>query len=93
MSGASGAGVTGSGPFTLDSSVKIQNGSADGLDVTGVIRSPEVGQAVSVVAANADVRAALVSRPRRSLDIFSLRKDRLWRSLNSVRKCPAKARL
>ena len=30
----------------------------DGLDVTGVIRSPEVGQAVSVVAANADVRAA-----------------------------------
>jgi len=35
VSGASGAGVTGSGPFTLDSSVKIQNGSADGLDVTG----------------------------------------------------------
>ncbi len=36
----------------------------DGYDVTGVIRSPEVGQAVSVVAANADVRAQLVERQR-----------------------------
>jgi cytidylate kinase len=36
----------------------------DGHDVTGVIRSPEVGQAVSVVAANADVRAHLVRLQR-----------------------------
>ncbi len=36
----------------------------DGLDVTGVIRSPEVGQAVSVVAANADVRTAMVKLQR-----------------------------
>ena len=36
----------------------------DGLDVTGVIRSPEVGQAVSVVAANADVRSHLVRLQR-----------------------------
>ena len=33
----------------------------DGLDVTDVIRSPEVGRAVSVVAANPDVRRHLVS--------------------------------
>ena len=31
--------------------------------MTGVIRSPEVGQAVSLVAANADVRAQLVTAP------------------------------
>jgi cytidylate kinase len=36
----------------------------DGLDVTGVIRSPEVGRAVSVVAANPDVRTQLVKRQR-----------------------------
>jgi cytidylate kinase len=36
----------------------------DGHDVTGVIRSPEVGRAVSVVAANADVRKQLVLRQR-----------------------------
>jgi 3-phosphoshikimate 1-carboxyvinyltransferase len=36
----------------------------DGHDVTGVIRSPEVGRAVSVVAANVDVRTQLVSRQR-----------------------------
>jgi 3-phosphoshikimate 1-carboxyvinyltransferase len=36
----------------------------DGLDVTEVIRSPEVGRAVSVVAANPDVRRALVQRQR-----------------------------
>jgi 3-phosphoshikimate 1-carboxyvinyltransferase len=36
----------------------------DGRDVTGVIRSPEVGRAVSVVAANADVRRHLVQRQR-----------------------------
>ena len=38
--------------------------SIDGRDVTGVIRSPEVGRAVSVVAANADVRRHLVERQR-----------------------------
>ncbi len=36
----------------------------DGLDVTGDIRSPEVGRAVSVVAANPGVRAQLVERQR-----------------------------
>jgi cytidylate kinase len=36
----------------------------NGHDVTDVIRSPEVGQAVSVVAANADVRVQLVARQR-----------------------------
>ncbi len=36
----------------------------DGHDVTGVIRTPEVGRAVSVVAANADVRRHLVARQR-----------------------------
>jgi cytidylate kinase len=36
----------------------------DGRDVTDVIRSPEVGLAVSVVAANADVRSHLVRRQR-----------------------------
>jgi cytidylate kinase len=36
----------------------------DGLDVTAVIRSPEVGRAVSVVAANPDVRRHLVARQR-----------------------------
>jgi 3-phosphoshikimate 1-carboxyvinyltransferase len=36
----------------------------DGHDVTGRIRSPEVGRAVSVVAANAEVRRHLVARQR-----------------------------
>jgi 3-phosphoshikimate 1-carboxyvinyltransferase len=36
----------------------------DGLDVTDVIRSPEVGRAVSLVAANAEVRRHLVTRQR-----------------------------
>jgi cytidylate kinase len=36
----------------------------DGSEVTMVIRSPEVGQAVSIVAANPDVRAQLVQRQR-----------------------------
>jgi 3-phosphoshikimate 1-carboxyvinyltransferase len=36
----------------------------NGHDVTDVIRSPEVGQAVSDVAANADVRTQLVQRQR-----------------------------
>jgi 3-phosphoshikimate 1-carboxyvinyltransferase len=36
----------------------------DGLDVTRVIRSPEVGRAVSVVAANPEVRRQLVLRQR-----------------------------
>ncbi len=38
---------------------------ADGVDITGAIRGPEVSRAVSVVAANPDVRAALVERQRR----------------------------
>ncbi len=37
----------------------------NGTDVTGAIRSPEVSGAVSAVAANPDVRAALVERQRR----------------------------
>jgi 3-phosphoshikimate 1-carboxyvinyltransferase len=36
----------------------------DGIDVTHKIRSPEVGRAVSVVAANPDVRTQLVRRQR-----------------------------
>ncbi len=36
----------------------------DGLDVTGIIRSPDVGQAVSLVAANPHVRRHLVERQR-----------------------------
>jgi cytidylate kinase len=36
----------------------------DGLDVTGLIRSPAVGRAVSVVAANPEVRRHLVERQR-----------------------------
>jgi cytidylate kinase len=36
----------------------------DGFDVTDVIRSPEVGRAVSLVASNAEVRAQLVKRQR-----------------------------
>lgn len=36
----------------------------DGVDATAAIRGPEVSQAVSLVAANADVRAELVARQR-----------------------------
>jgi 3-phosphoshikimate 1-carboxyvinyltransferase len=36
----------------------------DGVDVTGEIRSPAVGRAVSVVAANVEVRRSLVERQR-----------------------------
>jgi cytidylate kinase len=38
---------------------------ADGVDITGAIRGSEVSRVVSVVAANPDVRAALVERQRR----------------------------
>jgi len=38
--------------------------SVDGVDATGEIRGPQVSQAVSVVAANPEVRAELVSRQR-----------------------------
>lgn len=38
---------------------------ADGVDVTEAIRGPEVSAAVSVVAANPEVRAAMVERQRR----------------------------
>ncbi len=41
----------------------------DGIDVTHTIRSPEVGRAVSVVAANPDVRAQLVRRQRDWADV------------------------
>jgi 3-phosphoshikimate 1-carboxyvinyltransferase len=41
-----------------------QRVTIDGRDVTGVIRSPEVGRAVSVVAANPEVRRHLVERQR-----------------------------
>jgi cytidylate kinase len=47
---------------------RIQVGPAvtiDGTDVTGAIRSPEVSRAVSLVAANPDVRASLVDQQRR----------------------------
>jgi cytidylate kinase len=40
----------------------------NGSDVTDVIRSPEVGQAVSVVAANAAVRTQMVARQRAWVD-------------------------
>jgi 3-phosphoshikimate 1-carboxyvinyltransferase len=41
-----------------------ERAAIDGLDVTEVIRSPEVGRAVSVVAANPEVRRQLVVRQR-----------------------------
>jgi cytidylate kinase len=52
---------------TLATTATIEVGERvriDGFDVTEVIRSPEVGRAVSVVAANPDVRRALVKRQR-----------------------------
>lgn len=36
----------------------------DGRDITDAIRSPEINQAVSVVAANGDVRSTMVARQR-----------------------------
>ena len=51
----------------LAASADIMVGPAvtiDGIDVTHKIRSPEVGRAVSVVAANPDVRTQLVRRQR-----------------------------
>ena len=41
----------------------------DGLDVTALIRSPEVGRAVSIVAANPEVRRHLVQRQRAWADV------------------------
>lgn len=38
--------------------------TVDGVDATGVIRGPEVSRAVSIVAANPDVRTELVDRQR-----------------------------
>jgi cytidylate kinase len=49
------------GASTIDAGERV---TIDGLDVTGLIRSPEVGQAVSVVAANPQVRRHLVGRQR-----------------------------
>jgi CMP/dCMP kinase len=42
--------------------------TADGLDVTEAIRGPRVNSAVSVVAANPEVRSVLVDRQRRWVD-------------------------
>jgi 3-phosphoshikimate 1-carboxyvinyltransferase len=46
---------------TIDAGRRV---TIDGLDVTDVIRTPEVGRAVSVVAANPEVRRSLVRRQR-----------------------------
>ncbi len=51
----------------LAESMQIEVGErvvADGTDITDAIREPAVNQAVSVVAANADVRSVLVRRQR-----------------------------
>jgi cytidylate kinase len=51
----------------LAETIRIEVGErvvADGTDVTEAIRQPDVNRAVSVVAANPAVRAALVSRQR-----------------------------
>jgi cytidylate kinase len=51
----------------LAETIRIEMGErvvADGTDVTEAIRQPDVNRAVSVVAANPAVRAALVSRQR-----------------------------
>ena len=42
--------------------------TADGTDITGAIRTPEVNRAVSVVAANPEVRATMVDRQRQWAD-------------------------
>jgi 3-phosphoshikimate 1-carboxyvinyltransferase len=55
----------------LAASARIEVGervTIDGRDVTSFIRSPEVGQAVSVVAANPEVRRYLVQRQRAWVD-------------------------
>jgi 3-phosphoshikimate 1-carboxyvinyltransferase len=49
------------GAATIDVGPRV---SIDGMDVTDVIRSPDVGRAVSVVAANPEVRRHLVRRQR-----------------------------
>jgi 3-phosphoshikimate 1-carboxyvinyltransferase len=53
------AALAGAANITVGERVVI-----DGVDVTTVIRSPEVGRAVSVVAANPEVRRHLVARQR-----------------------------
>jgi 3-phosphoshikimate 1-carboxyvinyltransferase len=53
------AALAGAADITVGERVVI-----DGTDVTEVIRSPEVGRAVSVVAANPEVRRHLVARQR-----------------------------
>jgi 3-phosphoshikimate 1-carboxyvinyltransferase len=51
--------------LAADSTIEVgERVTIDGLDVTSVIRSPEVGRAVSVVAANPEVRHQLVQRQR-----------------------------
>ena len=64
---------TGTAPEDMDAVAALAAASAievgervviDGLDVTSRIRSPEVGRAVSVVAANPEVRRHLVERQR-----------------------------
>ena len=53
------------GTLAAGSSIELgERIEIDGLDVTSVIRSPEVGRAVSVVAANPEVRRQLVARQR-----------------------------
>jgi CMP/dCMP kinase len=42
--------------------------TADGTDITEAIRAPDVNQAVSVVAANPEVRATMVARQRQWAD-------------------------
>ena len=48
----------------IDLDVGLDTVTVDGIDATVEIRGPEVSRAVSVVAANADVRKELVSRQR-----------------------------
>jgi 3-phosphoshikimate 1-carboxyvinyltransferase len=53
------------GELAAASTIEVgQRVSINGRDVTDMIRSPEVGQAVSIVAANPDVRQQLVKRQR-----------------------------
>ena len=48
----------------IDLDVGLDHVTVDGVDATVEIRGPEVNRAVSVVAANAEVRKELVSRQR-----------------------------
>ena len=48
----------------VDLEIGLDRVSVDGVDATVEIRGPQVSQAVSVVAANPEVRAELVSRQR-----------------------------